>query len=214
MECTGFDMLENPHTAESSKARKVKKWLEDYRRKQYMQQGLQLEATQEQAMSQTDVRPWKRGHKDTSDTNKCQCFQSTLDTHGNFDKCDEAQANTITAAITAFLVGCAITFSIVESSFFAWGPYPQSMVTQSRPFGLHFWLWLGGHSPGCRAIKIYESFKEDQISTCPWVLSCLKTINVNLWIWTKNTCVIMAGKLPVISFPLDSMMSGGLNVKF
>jgi hypothetical protein len=41
-----------------------------------------------------------------------------LDTHGNFDRCDEARAKTSTAAITVFLVGCAIPFTIVESSFF------------------------------------------------------------------------------------------------
>jgi hypothetical protein len=106
--------------AESSKTGPVKKWLEDYRREQAMQYDLQLEAgTQEQAMSHTVARgPWKRGHQETSDTNKCPCFQSTLDTHGNFDRCDEARAKTITAAITVFLVGCTIPFSMVESSFF------------------------------------------------------------------------------------------------
>jgi hypothetical protein len=118
--CAGLDMDVKLQIAESSKAEDIKKWLEDYKREQAMHGDPHLEAgTQEQAMSQTVARgPWKRDRQETSDTNKRPCFQSTLDTHGNFDRCDEARAKTITAAITVFLVGCAIPFSIVESSFF------------------------------------------------------------------------------------------------
>ena len=122
LECNGFDTLEKLHVAESSKAVKVKSWLEEYRREQgrekAREQGIQLDATQKQAMLQTDVWSRQIAHQETSDTNKGQCVQSSLDTHGNFDRCDEAQAKTITAAITVFLVGCAIPFTIVESSFF------------------------------------------------------------------------------------------------
>jgi hypothetical protein len=59
LECNGFDTLKKLHVAESSKAIKVKNWLEEYRREQgrekEMEQGIQLDATQKQAMLQTDV---------------------------------------------------------------------------------------------------------------------------------------------------------------
>ena len=59
LECNGFDTLEKLHVAESSKAVKVKSWLEEYRREQgrekAREQGIQWDATQKQAMLQTDV---------------------------------------------------------------------------------------------------------------------------------------------------------------
>ena len=89
----------------SSNAAKVKSWLDDYNREQAreqaMQQGNQIE---NQAMPLTDVGPWQGVNQKNSATNKRLCVQSTLKTHGNFDRCDGARAKTITSAITQFLV--------------------------------------------------------------------------------------------------------------
>jgi hypothetical protein len=120
LECDGFDASKKLNLAEFCYAAKEKRWLaEEYSREQAREQAREQDnQTQKQAMPHTDVGPWQQPNQDTSDTNKRRCVQSTLETYGHFDRCDEVWAKTITAAITVFLVGCTIPFRIVESSFF------------------------------------------------------------------------------------------------
>ena len=44
--------------------------------------------------------------------------QTTMDTHGRMDTCNQVRANIITQELTIFLVGCALPFTIVMSVYF------------------------------------------------------------------------------------------------